>query len=421
MQPIQFLGRLTIILLLISCVCSVLADAKDLHARKVKVSGAKPKAKPKVAAPKVKAKPKAKASAKAKPKPKPKPKTKTKAPAKAAPKTKAPAKAKPKAKAPTKAPAKAVPKTKAPAKATPKGKTAAKKPAPKNAAKSCPVPKKGNRPRAFETDEELDAYYGIVKRDFNTPAVAIRGRSIEKRTNVCGFHELRDQAEAERGCSANTARFVIDATTGNLVKQGQGRVPGVACDHIIELQLVADVMANTGACTAAERMLRAGGFQVGLAPSLSDKMKALIDKHIVPTVNGASNVIFLDSGVNQSKNTYVQKFKGTPTNTLPDGTATNTGADAAQIRTYLTDGTIRNQSLRSSVAIDTKIAKFLQAAKQEALKELKKRQDKAGAQCTETQQTKFATDESVISAEPANSKKANFPDTQALWAKISDL
>ncbi|KAJ8081423.1 hypothetical protein PM082_007265 [Marasmius tenuissimus] len=390
-------------------------SSKDLsiHARKVKVGGAKPKAKPK-AAPKVKAKPKAKApakTAKAKPKAKVKPKLKTKAPAETVPKTKAP----------TKAPAKAAPKTKAPAKATPKGKTPAKKPAPKNAAKSCPVPKKGNRPRAFETEEELDAYYGIVKRDFSAPDVAIRGRSIEKRTNVCGFHELRDQAEAERGCSANTARFVIDATTGNLVKQGQGRVAGVACDHIIELQLVADVMANTGACTAAERMLRAGGFQAGLAPSLAEKMKELIDKHIVPTVNGASNVIFLDSGVNQSKKTYVQKFKGKATASLPDVTTTNNGADAAQIQTYLTDSTIRNQSLRSSVAIDTKIEKFLQAAKQEALKELKKRKDKAGTQCTETQQTKFATDESVISAEPANSKKTNFPDTQALWAKISDL
>ncbi|KAK1227317.1 hypothetical protein PQX77_009691 [Marasmius sp. AFHP31] len=401
MQPIKFLGRLTIILLLISCVCSVLAETKDIHARKVKVGGARPKAKPKVAAPKVKAKSKTRAIAKAKPKRKPKLK----------PKTKVPTKAKPKAKAP--------------AKATPKGKTSAKKSAPKNAAKSCPLPKKGNRLRAFETNEELDAYYGIVKRDFSTPEVRIRGRLIEKRTDACGFNELRDQPEAKRGCRANTDRFVIDVATGNLVKQGQGPDPSstrkVACDHIIELQLVANVMDKTGVCAAAQRMLAAGGFQAGLAPSIAKKMQELFDEHIVPTVNGASNVIFLDSGVNQSKKTYVQKFMNQPTASLPGGTATNTGNHAAHIRTYLTDSTIRTKSLESAEDIDDQIAAFLQAAKQEALQELQKKKDKAGARCTETQQTRLATAESVISAEPARSKDTNYPDIQALWAEISNL
>ena len=174
-----------------------------------------------------------KTKAKAKPpavsKAKPKPATKQKAP----PKPKTPAKSKPPTQKPqnpkgktTGAKTKATP-PKATSKATvssgdkPKGNI----PAPRNGTakvspgplgvdslsltdhhdQACPLPKQGKR-EFFRTEEEEDAYYGIVRRDYNRD-VTIRGRSIEKRTNVCGFHELRDQDLAEEGCNKALERI----------------------------------------------------------------------------------------------------------------------------------------------------------------------------------------------------------------------
>ncbi|KAG7087574.1 hypothetical protein E1B28_013528 [Marasmius oreades] len=420
MQLILSLGRLSLLLILISCVCLALAEPNDIASGGLQVRAAKTKAKTKVKAPPVvAAKPKVKAAT-------PKAKVTTPTTKATTPKAKVTT---PKAKATTAKTAvttpKAKPTTKTPPKTTkPPGNSTATTPSKTGAATSCPIPKKGKR-AFFETDEELDAYYGIVQRDINRD-VKIKGRSIEKRTNVCGFHELRDQDVANDGCQAVLpSAFVIDAATGNLVEQQvQNQPAGTACDHIIELQLVADVMQNTGACKAAELMLKAGGFKSlpeagGI--SLTAKMKALIDKHVVPAVNGQRNVVFLDSGVNQAKNIYVQQFKGVATAQLPRGATVNNGAKAAQIRSYLTNAAIRVRTTTGAATLDNAIGNFLNAAKVDATKELEKRKTKAGQQCSEREQVILAQDASTIEAEPARSKQANFPSMQALWAKISDV
>ncbi|KAL0056635.1 hypothetical protein AAF712_016759, partial [Marasmius tenuissimus] len=264
MLAVQIFTKLSLILILLSGICSVLAITENTSAGGLQLRAAKSKTRAKAPPP---AKPKVNSKAKAKtPKPKPAtPKAKPAVAGKAKPKTTVPAKASPTKTSPTKLP----PKT--------------------GDGKSCPLPKKEKRDLAFETVEEIDTYYGIGKREMNR-AVTIRGRSIEKWTNVCGFHELRDQPFAEARCQAALPNlsFVLDIT-GNLVKVQQGatpiRPPDVACDHIIELQLVADVMERKQICAAAERMLKAAGFIPGRTPNLTLKMKELIDEFVVPAVN----------------------------------------------------------------------------------------------------------------------------------------
>ncbi|KAJ8091430.1 hypothetical protein PM082_024348 [Marasmius tenuissimus] len=418
MQPITLLGRLSLLLVLIACVCSVLAQSGDSHAGRLTVRATKPK---------TKAKAPVASKAKAKPKAKPKPqanKTKAKAPAK--PKTPAKAKIPAKPKTPTKpkSPAKAKStttkvklKTTAPTKATPTGKSA---PAPKNGtAKACPLPTKKPKRDIFSmTDEEREFYYGM-KRETHR-AVGIRGRSIQKRTNVCGLLELRDQDEAEKGCRATLPiSFVVNG--GNLVEeQSQTQPDSTACDHIIELQLVADVMKNTGACDAALAMLEAGGFKAGVGPvSLADKMNQLIKTHIVPTVNGKDNVVFLDKNVNQAKNTYVQQFKGKPTAGLPRrGSQLNNSPSAALLKSYLTNKVVVDMTKRSSDALDKKIQAFLNAAQVDALKKLDENSDK---RCTGTQQDGDKEKAKKIIAADRNRKDPAFPTVTELWGKISAL
>ncbi|KZT40130.1 hypothetical protein SISSUDRAFT_1032104 [Sistotremastrum suecicum HHB10207 ss-3] len=175
--------------------------------------------------------------------------------------------------------------------------------------------------------------------------------SFFKRSVVCG-QNVRTAVAQDCRDHHPSLNFVLGGTRAQpnvspvTLPAGNTAIPeGAACDHIMEIQVLAKALVSAQVCQIITAMTK-------LDPPLARSTQM---QELANIINGPTNLFFLATAVNSRKSPFVQ-------NAIAGVSITKVPANNFAVQSYLSNAHVHAQSLAIAQALDHEVAGLVATA-----------------------------------------------------------